>query len=79
MHQHSNYRSPNKRRMVMRKALKEIIVKNCPNMKRNNQVPEVQKVPTRHTRRNMPGHILNKLTKKKFKHTHKILKVQREK
>ena len=52
------------------KFFEEIIVENCPNMEKEivNQVQEVQKVPYRiNPRRNMPRHILIKLTKTKHK------------
>ena len=48
------------------KIFEEIIVKNFPNMgkERVNQVQEVQRVPYRiNPRRNMPRHILIKLSK----------------
>ena len=62
----------------MRKFL-EIIVENFPNMEKEivNQVQEVQRVPYRiKPRRNMPRHILIKLTK--TKHKERILKAARE-
>ena len=52
------------------KIFEEIIVVNFPNMGKElaNQVQEAQKVPYRiNTRRNMPKHILIKLTKAKHK------------
>ena len=58
----------------------EIIVENFPNMEKEivNQVQEAQRVPYRiNTRRNMPRHILIKLTK--TKHKERILKAAREK
>ena len=58
----------------------EIIVDNFPNMGKEivNQVQEVQRVPYRiNPRRNMPRHILIKLSKINFKE--KILKAAREK
>jgi len=58
----------------------EIIVKNFPNMKKEivNQIQEPQRVPHRiNPRRNMPRHILTKLTK--TKHIERILKAAREK
>ena len=61
------------------KIFEEIIVKNFPNIRKEivNQVQEVQRVPYRlNPRRNIPRHILIKLTKIKFK---KILKAAREK
>ena len=64
----------------MRKFFEEIIVENFPNMEkeRANQVQEAQRVPYRTSpRRNMPRHILIKLTK--TKHKERILKAAREK
>ena len=52
------------------KIFEEIIVENFPNMERElvNQVQEAQRVPYRiNPRRNMPRHILIKLTKTKCK------------
>ena len=52
------------------KIFEEIIVENFPNMEKEivNQVQEVQRVPYRiNTMRNMPSHILIKLTKTKYK------------
>ena len=62
------------------KIFEEIIVENFPNMGKEivNQVQEAQRVPYRiHPRRNMPRHILIKLSKIKYKE--KILKAAREK
>ena len=62
------------------KIFEEIIVENCPNMGKEivNQVQEPQRVPYRiNPRRNMPRHILIKLSKVKYKE--KILKAAREK
>ena len=62
------------------KIFEEIIVENFPNMgkERVNQVQEAQRVPYRiNQRRNMPRHILVKLSKIKYKE--KILKAAREK
>ena len=62
------------------KIFEEIIVENFPNMEKEiaNQVQEAQRVPYRiNARRNMPRHILIKLTKTKHKET--ILKTAREK
>ena len=62
------------------KISEEIIVENFPNMGKEivNQVQEVQRVPYRiNPRRNMPRHILIKLSKIKYKE--KILKAAREK
>ena len=63
----------------MRKCL-EIIVENFPNMEKEivNQVQEAQRVPYRiNPRRNIPRHILIKLTK--TKHKERKLKAAREK
>ena len=52
------------------KIFEEIVVENFPNMEKEivNQVQEAQKVPYRvNPRRNMPRHILIKLTKTKHK------------
>ena len=67
-HQHSNYRRPRRRRNKKgsEKIFEEIIVENFPNTGKDivNQVQEVQRVPYRiNPRRNMPRHILIKLTK----------------
>ena len=62
------------------KIFEEIIVQNFPNMGKKivNQVQEAQRVPYRiNSRRNMPRHILIKLTKTKRKE--RILKEAREK
>ena len=62
------------------KIFKEIIVKNFPNMGKEivDQVQEAQRVPYRiNPRRNMPRHMLIKLSKIKYKET--ILKAAREK
>ena len=62
------------------KIFEEIIIENFPNMGKEifNQVQEVQRVPYRiYPRRNMPRHILIKLSKIKYKE--KILKASREK
>ena len=59
----------------MRNFFKEIIVENFSNMEKEIviQVQEAQKVPYRiNSRRNMPRHILIKLTK--TKHKERILK-----
>ena len=82
MHQHSNYRGPRRSREkeMVGKIFEEIIVENFPNMEKEivNQVQEAQRVPYRiNPRRNMPRHILIKLTKTKHKET--ILKTAREK
>ena len=65
---------------VYQKIFKEIIVENFPNMEKEivNQVQEAQRVLYRiNPRRNMPRHILIKLTK--TKHKERILKAAREK
>ena len=82
MHQHVNYRGPRRRREKKgyEKNFEEIIVENFPNMEKEivNQVQEVQTVLYRiKPRRNMPRHILIKLTK--TKHKERILKALREK
>ena len=62
------------------KIFEEIVVENFPNMGKEivKQVQEMQRVPYRiNPRRNMPRHILIKLSKSKYKE--KILKAAREK
>ena len=62
------------------KTFEEIIIEKLPNMEKEkvNQVQEAQRVPYRiNPRRNMPRHILIKLTK--TKHKERILKATREK
>ena len=62
------------------KSFEEIIVENFCNMEKEivSQVQEAQRVPYRiNPRRNMPRHILIKLTKPK--HKERILKAEREK
>ena len=62
------------------KIFEEIIVENFPNMEKEivNQDQEMQRIPYRiNPRRNMPRHILMKLTK--IKHKERILKAAREK
>ena len=62
------------------KIFEEIIDENFPNMENKivNQVQEAQRVPNRRNpRRNMPRHVLIKLTK--TKHKERILKAAREK
>ena len=62
------------------KIFEEITAENFPNMEKEivNQVQEAQRVPYRiNPRRNMPKHILIKLTK--TKHKERILKAAREK
>ena len=64
---------------VYEKIFEEIIVENFPNMEKEivNQVQDAQRVPYRiNPRRNMPRHILIKLTK--TKHKERILKAARE-
>ena len=59
------------------KIFEEIIVENFPNMEKEivNQVQEVQRVPYRiNPRRNMPRHMLIKLTKTKHKENIKNIK-----
>ena len=61
------------------KVFEEIMVENIPNMGKEivNQIQEVQRVPQRiNPRRNMPTHILIKLSNIKYKG--KILKAARE-
>ena len=81
MHQHSNYRTPEEEKEKgYEKIFEKIIVKNFPNMEREivNQVQEAQRVLYKiNQRRNMPRHILIKLTK--IKHKERILKSTREK
>ena len=82
MHQHWNYKGPRikKEKKGCEKIFEEIIVENFPNMKKEtvNQVQEAQRVPYRiNPRRNMPKHILIKLTK--TEHKERILKAAREK
>ena len=81
MHQHLNYRGPRRRREKgYEKIFEEIIAENFPNMEKEivNQVQEAQRIPYRiNTRRNMPRHILIKLTK--TKHKERILKAPGEK
>ena len=62
------------------KKFEEIIVENFPNVEKEvvNQVQEAQRVPYRiNPTRNMPRHIIIKLTK--TKHKERILKAAREK
>ena len=62
------------------KIFEEIIVENFPNMEKEivNQIQETQRVPYKiNPRRNMPRHILIKLTKTKYKE--RILKAARGK
>ena len=80
-HQHSHYRGPRRRREKgPEKIFEDIIAENFPNMRKETltQVQEMQRVPYRmNPRRNIPRHILTKLTKIKDKE--KTLKATREK
>ena len=81
-HQHLNYGGPEeeKKKKGYKKIFKEIIVENSSNVEKEivNQVQEAQRIPYRiNPRRNMPRHILIKLTK--TKHKERILKTTREK
>ena len=81
MHQHSNYRGSRGRREGKgpEKTFEQIIVENVPNMGKEIviQVQEVQRVPYGiNPRKNMPRHILIKLTEIKYKG--KILKAAKE-
>ena len=68
-----NYRSPRRRTHTKKdheKILEEIIVENFPKVGKEiiTQVQETQRVPNRiNTRRNIPRHVLIKLTKIKHK------------
>ena len=83
MPQHSNHRSPRRRRRQkqgLEKILEEIIVENVPKMGMEiaTQVQETQRFPNRiNPRQNTPRHILIKLMK--IKHKQQILKAAREK
>ena len=79
MHQHSNYRGPRRRREKgYEKIFEKIIVENFPNMEKEIVKSKRHRVPYRiKPRRNMPQHILIKLTK--TKHKERILKAAREK
>ena len=69
-----------KKKKETEKIFEEIIVENFPNMGKEivNQVQEAQRVPYRiNPRRNMPRHILIKLSK--IKNKEKIIKAAREK
>ena len=69
-----------RKRKGYQKIFDEIIVENFPNMEKEiiSQVEEAQRVPYRlNPRRNMPRHILIKLTKTKRKE--RLLKATREK
>ena len=76
-----NYRGPSRgREKEYEKIFDVIIDENFPNMEKEivNQVQEAQRVPyRRNPRRNMPRHVLIKLTK--TKHKERILKAAREK
>ena len=77
MQQHSNYR---RKKKGCQKIFEEIIVENFPNMVKEivNRVQEAQRVPYRiNPRRNIPRHILIKVTKTKAKE--RILKAEKEK
>ena len=66
------------KKKVTEKIFEEIIVENFPNMGKEivNQVQEAQRVPYRiNPRRNMPRHIVIKLSKIKYKE--KVLKPAR--
>ena len=74
-----NYRSPREKK-VYEEIIEEIIVENFPNMEKEivNQIQQAQRVPNRiNQKRNMPRHILIKLTK--IEHKERILKAAREK
>ena len=82
MPQHSNHRSPIRRRQKKghEKILEEIIAENLPKMGKEivTQVQETQRVQNRiNPRQNTQRHILIKLTK--IKHKEQILKAAREK
>ena len=69
-----------KKKKGSEKIFEEIIFENFPNLRKEivNQLQEVQRVPYRiNSRRNMPRHILIKLSKIKYKE--KILQAAREK
>ena len=71
MHQHLNYRVPEEeKKKGYEKIFEEIRVENFPSMEEEivNQVQDAQRVPYRkNPRRNMPRHIIIKLTKTKHK------------
>ena len=82
MYQHSNIGVPEEKekKKVYEKIFEEIIVENFPNMEKEivNEILEAQRAPFRiNPRRNMPRHILIKVTK--TKHKERILKAAREK
>ena len=61
--------SEEERKKGYEKIFEEIIVENFPSMEKEivNQVQETQRIPYRiNPRRNMPRHILIKLTKKEY-------------
>ena len=62
-----------------KKIFEEIIVENCHTMEKKivSQVQETQRIPQDKPKRNMPRHILIKLTK--TKHQERILKATRKK
>ena len=80
MHQYLNYRGPRRRREKKKgyeKIFEEIIVENFPYNKKEivNKIQEAQRDPYRiNPERNMPGHILIKLTKTKHKESIKSSK-----
>ena len=73
MPQHSNHRSPRKRRQKdHEKILEEIIVENFPKMGKEiiTQVQETQRIPNRiNPRRNTPRHIFNQINKDQTQRT----------
>ena len=80
MHEHSNYRGSRKQKRKGMRRFSEIIIENFPSMENEivSQVQEAHRVPYRiNPRRNMPRHVLIKLTKTKDKE--RILKAAREK
>ena len=81
MLQHSNHRSPRRRRQKDHEKIpEEIIVENFLKMGKEiiTQIQESQRVPNRiNPRQNTPRHILIKLAK--IKHKEQILKAVREK
>ena len=81
MHQHSNYGVPEEeeKKKGSEKIFEEIIIANFPNIGKEivHQVQERQRTPYRiNPRRNMPRHILIKLSKIKYKEK---IKASREK
>ena len=70
MHQRSNYRGPRRKREKTKgmSIFEEIIVENFPHVEKEIVKSKRHRVPYRiNTRRNMPKHILIKLTKAKHK------------